>query len=70
MNSLVRFSSSSKVGLEYGCYDFITSGNGRVYGVCCHKGGSSFELIPYEDIKPKQKALQNKFFLQLIQKKF
>ena len=37
---------------EYDCYQFIMSGDGKVYGICYHKGGSSFELVPYEDIKP------------------
>ena len=46
------FKVINKAGLEYNCYDFITSGDGRVYGVCYHKGSSSFELVPYEDIKP------------------
>lgn len=52
------FKVINKAGLEYNCYDFITSGDGRVYGVCYHKGGSGFELVPYEDIKPvKDKTL-------------
>ena len=48
----IMFKVKDKLGTEYDCYQFITSGDGRVYGVCYHKGGSSFELIPYEDIKP------------------
>lgn len=55
------FKVINKAGLEYNCYDFITSGDGRVYGVCYHKGGSSFELIPYSEIKPvEDKTLNEK----------
>ena len=46
------FKVKDKLGTEYDCYQFIMSGDGKVYGVCYHKGGSSFELIPYDDIKP------------------
>lgn len=39
-------------GIEYDCYQFVMSGDGKVYGVCYHKGDSSFILIPYNELKP------------------
>lgn len=53
------FKVKDKLGTEYDCYQFIMSGDGRVYGVCYHKGGSSFELVPYEDIKPIDDRILN-----------
>ena len=48
----MNFKVISKAGLEYDCYQFIMSGDGKVYGICYHKGDNSFMLIPYDDIKP------------------
>lgn len=48
----MNFKVISKTGLEYDCYQFIMSGDGKVYGICYHKGDSGFMLIPYDDIKP------------------
>lgn len=48
----MSFKVISKTGLEFDCYNFVISGDGKVYGVCYHKEGSSFELIPYDDIRP------------------
>lgn len=46
------FKVKDKSGTEYDCYQFIMSGDGKVYGICYHKGDNSFMLIPYDDIKP------------------
>ena len=46
------FKVKDKLGTEYDCYQFIMSGDGKVYGICYHKGDNNFMLIPYDDIKP------------------
>lgn len=46
------FKVEIKTGFEYDCYGFVASGDGKVYGVCYHKGDSGFMLIPYNTIKP------------------
>lgn len=46
------FKVKDKLDIEYSCYQFVISGDGKVYGVCHHKEDDSFKLLPYNEIKP------------------
>lgn len=37
---------------EYDLHQFITGGDGKIYGICYHKNDDSFTLVPYSSIKP------------------
>lgn len=46
------FKVKDKLDIEHDCYQFVISGDGKVYGVCYHKEDDNFKLLPYNEIKP------------------